>query len=65
MDSCTIRGAVSGEGEGEEGKGEREKSQEVKVGENRWKTAVPVWGWLEDFQLSLDETGLPTGTKVL
>ena len=56
---------MSGEGEGEEGKGEREKSQEVKVGENRWKTAVPVWGWLEDFQLSLDETGLPTGTKVL
>ena len=39
----------------------REKTKDIKVEKKRWTKAVPAWGWLGDFQLSLDGTGLPTG----
>lgn len=58
---CTIRGAVSGAGGKEEVKGER-RAKDIKVEKKRWTRAVPAWGWLGDFQLSLDGTGLPSGT---
>lgn len=58
---CTIRGAVSGASGKEEVKGER-RAKDIKVEKKRWTRAVPAWGWLGDFQLSLDGAGLPTGT---
>lgn len=42
-------------------KSREREDQRHKVEKKRWTKAVPAWGWLGDFQLSLDGTGLPTG----